>query len=227
MLRITFDLSTVSAFELDGWEGSFSILLIAYLYLPPTFIYNQRNYKKPSIFPMAKPITSQNNKNPRGKTMKEILDILENDPKIQPKEIATMTGLTEAQVASKIKEMEKKGIIRKYKTVIDWEKAGEEYVYAIIELKVVLRSRTGYDAIAERIAKFPEVVSVRLISGGHDLSLTVRGKSMKDVAFFVAEKIATLEQVQGTVTHFVLRTYKQDGDILFEKERSERLPVTP
>ncbi|MDL5504077.1 MAG: Lrp/AsnC family transcriptional regulator, partial [Candidatus Methanoperedens sp.] len=163
---------------------------------------------------MAKPITSQNNKNPRGQTMKEILDILENNPKIQPKEIATMTGLTEAQVASKIKEMEKKGIIRKYKTVIDWEKAGEEYVYAIIELKVVLRSRTGYDTIAERIAKFPEVVSVRLISGGHDLSLTVRGKSMKDVAFFVAEKIATLEQVQGTVTHFVLRTYKQDGDIL-------------
>jgi DNA-binding Lrp family transcriptional regulator len=176
---------------------------------------------------MAKPITYQNNKNPRGKTMKEILEILENDPKIKPKEIATMTGLTEAQVASKIKEMEKNGIIRKYKTVIDWEKAGEEYVYAIIELKVVLRSRTGYDTIAERIAKFPEVVSVRLISGGHDLSLTVRGKSMKDVAFFVAEKIATLEQVQGTVTHFVLRTYKQDGDILFEKERSERLPVSP
>jgi DNA-binding Lrp family transcriptional regulator len=138
-----------------------------------------------------------------------------------------MIGITEAQASSKIKEMEKKGIIRKYKTVIDWEKAGEEYVYAIIELKVVLRSRTGYDAIAERIAKFPEVRSVRLISGDHDLSLTVRGKSMKDVAFFVAEKIATLEQVQGTVTHFVLRSYKEDGDVLFEKERSERLAVSP
>ena len=111
--------------------------------------------------------------------------------------------------------------------MIDWEKAGEEYVYAIIELKVALRSRTGYDAIAERIAKFPEVRSVRLISGDHDLSLTVRGRSMKDVAFFVAEKIATLEQVQGTVTHFVLRTYKEDGDVLFEKERSERLAVSP
>ncbi len=159
--------------------------------------------------------------------MKEILEILEHNPRIAPKEIATMTGITEAQVASKIKEMEKKGIIRKYKTVIDWEKAGEEYVYAMIELKVVLRSRTGYDAIAERIAKFPEVRSVRLISGGHDLSLTVRGRSMKEVAFFVAEKIATLEQVQGTVTHFVLRTYKEDGDVLFEKERSERLAVSP
>jgi DNA-binding Lrp family transcriptional regulator len=159
--------------------------------------------------------------------MKEILEILESNPKITPREIAALTGMTEAQVASKIKDMEKKGIIRKYKTVIDWEKAGEEYVYAIIELKVALRSRTGYDAIAERIAKFPEVRSVRLISGDHDLSLTVRGKSMKDVAFFVAEKIATLEQVQGTVTHFVLRAYKEDGDVLFEKERSERLAVSP
>lgn len=159
--------------------------------------------------------------------MKEILEILESNPRIALKEIAAMTGSTEAAVASKIKDMEKKGIIRKYKTVIDWEKAGEEYVYAIIELKVALRSRTGYDSIAERIAKFPEVRSVRLISGDHDLSLTVRGKSMKDVAFFVAEKIATLEQVQGTVTHFVLRTYKEDGDILFEKERSERLAVSP
>jgi len=159
--------------------------------------------------------------------MKEILEILEDNPRLQPKEIASMLGVKEAEVASKLKEMEKKGIIRKYKTVIDWEKAGEEYVYAIIELKIALRSRTGYDAIAERIAKFPEVRSVRLISGDHDLSLTVRGKSMKDVAFFVAEKIATLEQVQGTVTHFVLRTYKEDGDVLFEKERSERLAVSP
>lgn len=161
------------------------------------------------------------------RAMKEILEILEDNPRLQPKEIAAMLGVRESEVASKLKEMEKKGIIRKYKTVIDWEKAGEEYVYAIIELKIALRSRTGYDAIAERIAKFPEVRSVRLISGDHDLSLTVRGKSMKDVAFFVAEKIATLEQVQGTVTHFVLRTYKEDGDVLFEKERPERLAVSP
>jgi DNA-binding Lrp family transcriptional regulator len=160
-------------------------------------------------------------------TMKEILEILESNPRIEPREIATLIGITETQAASKIKQLEKTGIIRKYKTVIDWEKAGEEYVYAIIELKVALRSRTGYDAIAERIAKFPEVRSVRLISGDHDLSLTVRGRSMKEVAFFVAEKIATLEQVQGTVTHFVLRTYKEDGDVLFEKERSERLAVSP
>lgn len=178
-------------------------------------------------FGNTKPINPYNIEKPRGIIMKEILEILESNPRITPREIAALTGMTEAEIASKIKEMEKKGIIRKYKTVIDWEKAGEEYVYAIIELKVALRSRTGYDAIAERIAKFPEVRSVRLISGDHDLSLTVRGKSMKDVAFFVAEKIATLEQVQGTVTHFVLRAYKEDGDVLFEKERSERLAVSP
>ncbi len=159
--------------------------------------------------------------------MKEILEIIESNPRIEFKEIAAMTGISEAQVASKIKEMEKKGIIRKYRTVIDWERAGEEFVYAIIEIKVTLRDRKGYDSIAERIAKFPEVRSVRLISGDHDLSLTVRGKSMKEVAFFVAEKIAPLEQVQGTVTHFVLRTYKEDGEILFEKERQERLAVSP
>ncbi|HEY9205153.1 MAG TPA: Lrp/AsnC family transcriptional regulator [Candidatus Methanoperedens sp.] len=159
--------------------------------------------------------------------MLEILEIIESNPRIAYKEIATMTGITEAQVASKIKEMEKKGIIRRYKTVIDWERAGEEFVYAIIEIKVALRDRKGYDSIAERIAKFPEVRSVRLISGDHDLSLTVRGKSMKEVAFFVAEKIAPLEQVTGTVTHFVLRTYKEDGEMLFEKERSERLVVSP
>lgn len=159
--------------------------------------------------------------------MKEILEIIEENPKIEAREIATMLGMPEKDIVSKIREMEKKSIIRKYKTVIDWDKAGEEFVYAIIEIKVVLRSRTGYDAIAERIARFPEVRSVRLVSGGHDLSLTVRGRSMKEVAFFVAEKIAPLEQVMGTVTHFVLKTYKEDGDILYEKERAERLAVSP
>jgi len=156
----------------------------------------------------------------------EILEIIENNPKLEYKKISEMTGIPEDEIALKIKEMEKKGIIRKYKTVINWEKAGDKYVYAIIDIKVELRERTGYDAIAERIAKFPEVRSVRLLSGDHDLSLTVRGKSMRDVAFFVAEKIASLKQVKSTVTHFVLRTYKEDGDIMFQKEHPERLPIS-
>ena len=159
--------------------------------------------------------------------MNEILEIIEQDPKIDPAEVARLTGQSETEVRSRIKEMEDSGVIRKYKAVIDWDKVGEEYLYAIIELKISLGDRSGYDDIARRIANFNEVRSVRLISGNHDLSLTVRGHSMKDVAFFVAEKIATLEQVQSTVTQFVLKTYKEDGVTLFEKDKSKRLAITP
>jgi len=159
--------------------------------------------------------------------MNEILEIIEQDPKIDPAEIAKLIGQSETEVRSRIKELEDSGIIRKYKAVIDWDKVGEEYLFAIIELKITLGDRSGYDEIARRIANFNEVRSVRLISGDHDFSLTVRGRSMKDVAFFVAEKIATLDQVQSTVTHFVLKTYKEDGVTLFEKEKSKRLAITP
>jgi DNA-binding Lrp family transcriptional regulator len=159
--------------------------------------------------------------------MNEILEIIEQDPKKDPAEIALLTGYSETEVRSRIKELEDSGIIRKYKAVIDWDKVGEEYIYAVIELKINLGDRTGYDTIAQRIASFNEVRSIRLISGDHDLSLTVRGNSMKDVAFFVAEKIATLDQVQSTVTHFVLKTYKEDGVTLFEKDKSKRLVISP
>ena len=159
--------------------------------------------------------------------MNEILEIIEQDPKKDPAEIALLTGYSEEEVRSRIKELEDSGIIRKYKAVIDWDKVGEEYIYAVIELKINLGDRTGYDTIAQRIASFNEVRSIRLISGDHDLSLTVRGNSMKEVAFFVAEKIATLDQVQSTVTHFVLKTYKEDGVTLFEKDKSKRLAISP
>lgn len=159
--------------------------------------------------------------------MKEILEILENDARISTGEIATLTKIPEHKVKEMIAEAEKKGIIRKYKTVIDWDKLEAEQVYAMIEVKVTSEREVGYDSVAERIARFPEVVSVRLVSGDHDLSLLVRGKTMKEVAFFIAEKVAPLDRVQGTVTHFILKTYKQDGDILLEKEESKRLAITP
>lgn len=157
----------------------------------------------------------------------DILEIIEHDPKKDTQEIALLSGYPEEKVRSRIKELEESGIIRKYKAVIDWDKVGEEYIYAIIELKINLDDRAGYDNIAKRIASFNEVRSIRLISGDHDLSLTIRGNSMKDVAFFVAEKIATLDQVQSTMTHFVLKTYKEDGVALFEMERSKRLVISP
>ncbi|ATZ61320.2 MAG: Lrp/AsnC family transcriptional regulator [Methanosarcinales archaeon Met12] len=160
--------------------------------------------------------------------MKEekILRILEDDARVGAGEIATMVGASESQVKKSIEKMEKEGIIRRYKTIINWDKVGKDYVYAMIEVKITPERGVGYDAIAERIAKFPEVISVRLISGGHDLSLLVKGQTMRDVAFFVAEKIAPLEQIQGTVTHFILRTYKEGGDIFYGKEEPKRLAIT-
>lgn len=159
--------------------------------------------------------------------MDEILRILEEDARTTPKEISAIVGLSEEEVKRKIREMEKKGIIRKYKTVVNWEKAGKEPVYAMIDVKVVPERERGYDAVAERIMRFPEVRALYLISGTYDLSVLVKGKDMKEVAYFVAEKLAPLEQVQGTVTHFILKRYKEDGDILFGEEENKRLAVSP
>ncbi len=158
---------------------------------------------------------------------RHILECLEDDARLTPEQIAGLTGLSVEEVSDRIKELEECGIIRKYKAVIDWDLAGDENVYAIIELEVNLERRLGYQALVERLYKFPEVRSVRLLSGQYDLSLTICGRSMKEVAFFVAEKISTLDQVQHTTTHFVLKTYKEDGVILFEEDRVARLPVTP
>ncbi|MEA3282698.1 MAG: Lrp/AsnC family transcriptional regulator [Euryarchaeota archaeon] len=157
--------------------------------------------------------------------VRNILEIIENDPKIDISEIAALTGRSYEEIRNCIYRLEEDGTIRKYKTIIDWDKVNNGFVYAIIEIKVSLERETGYNVVADRISKFPEVRSVRLMSGDHDISLTVRGKSMKQVAFFVAEKIATLPQVQSTATHFVLKTYKEDGAILHETEHTERLPI--
>ena len=156
-----------------------------------------------------------------------VLEIIENDPKIDISEIASLTGSSDGEIRDCIGELESNGTIRKYKTVIDWDTVNNGFVYAVIEIKVSLERETGYNMVADRISRFPEVRSVRLISGDHDLSLTVRGKSMKEVAFFVAEKIATLPQVQSTATHFVLKTYKEDGVLLHEPEHAHRLPIVP
>ena len=156
----------------------------------------------------------------------EILKILEENARLSDKEIATLAGLNESEVKSIIEELETKGIIRKYKAIIDYEKAGIEAVQALIDIKVIPERSTGYDNIAERISKFPEVKSVRLVSGEYDLSVLVAGKTMREVAYFVAEKIAPLEQVRNTVTHFLLKTYKENGEMYGEEEEGRRLRVT-
>jgi len=159
--------------------------------------------------------------------MDEILEILSENARATPAEIAALLGRDESEIAKEISELEEAGVIRKYVTLINWEKLDDSFVFAVLELKVALQRKTGYDAVAERIARFSEVESVRLISGDHDLSVTVRGKSMKDIAYFVAEKIAPLEGVQSTCTHFILKSYKEHGVILVDKPRPKRLVVTP
>ncbi len=159
--------------------------------------------------------------------MREVLELLEKDARLTPKEIAEQTGLDEAEIANFVAAMEARGVIKRYKAIVDWEKFGDEAVYAIIEISVSLDRGVGYDSIAERISKFPEVVSCMLVSGDHDLHLVIKGKTMKEVAFFVAEKIAPLSQVQHTATHFMLRAYKTEGEIMFDKEEDTRLVVHP
>ncbi len=158
--------------------------------------------------------------------MKEILEVLEKDARATPKEIATMLGLQEEEVRRAIAEFEKKKVIVKYKAVVNWEKVGEEMASALIEVKVSPQRDVGFDAIAERIYKFPEARTVYLVSGTYDLQVQVVGKTMRDISRFVTEKLAPLEGVQGTVTHFLLKRYKEDGDILDEDEDTQRLPIS-
>ncbi len=157
----------------------------------------------------------------------EILKLLEENARVSVKEIAEILGVSEEEVEETIKKLEGDKIILKYKTIVDWEKLGVEEVYAIIDVRVNLTREKGYDDIAKRIAKFPEVHAVRLVSGEYDFQVVVKGKSLKDIAFFVAEKISTIPEVRDTVTHFVLRTYKEEGVLLFEDEEDRRLAIVP
>ena len=159
--------------------------------------------------------------------MKEMLRILERDARTTPQQIATMTGKSLSQVKRAIKKAEGDRTILKYKTVINWDRLGEEQVWALVEVKVVPQRDVGFDAIAERIYRFPEARSVYLVSGTYDLAVLVVGSTMQEVAGFVAQKLAPLESVQGTVTHFLLKRYKEDGEILGVEERPKRVPLMP
>ena len=146
--------------------------------------------------------------------IKEILKILENDARTKPEKIATMTGKPAAEVTKAIKKAEKDGTILKYKTVVNWEKAGDEQVSALIEVRVAPQRDVGFDALAERIYRFPEARSLYLVSGTYDLLVLVTAKTMHEVAEFVTKKLALIEGVHGTTTHFLLKKYKEDGEIL-------------
>ncbi len=157
--------------------------------------------------------------------LKDILKILENDCRTSPKQLADMTNSTVEEVSRLIKKAEEDHIILKYKSVVNWDKVEDEQVSALIEVKITPQRDVGFGSIAERIYRFPEARSVYLVSGTYDLSVLVVGKTMHEVADFVAQKLAPLEGVQGTVTHFLLKRYKEDGEVLNGGEETRRQPV--
>lgn len=158
--------------------------------------------------------------------MEEIFKILEDDARTTPEQIATMTGKSADEVNDIISRAEKNRSIVKYKTVINWEKMGREEVWALIEVRLQPQREVGFDSVAERIYRFPEVRSAYLVSGAYDLAVLVTGKTMQEVAGFVSRKLATLELVQGTVTHFLLKRYKEDGEVMDDGEKPQRQPMT-
>ena len=157
----------------------------------------------------------------------QILKAIEKNSRIDLKELAIMLGEEEIDVVNEIAAMEAEGVICGYHTLIDWEKTSIEKVSALIEVRVTPQRGQGFDTIAERIYKYPEVNSVYLISGGYDLLVTLEEKSLKEISNFVSDKLSTLDTVLSTATHFILKKYKDHGTILAKKYVDERLKMTP
>jgi len=157
----------------------------------------------------------------------EILSTIEKNSRINLAELAIRLGLEEADVANTMADMEKEGIICGYHTMIDWDKTSVEKVSALIEVRVTPQRGQGFDTIAERIYKYPEVNSVYLISGGYDLLVSLEGKTLKQVSQFVSDKLSTQEAVLSTATHFILKKYKDHGTIMSKKPEDTREVVSP
>ncbi|WFN34058.1 Lrp/AsnC family transcriptional regulator [Methanogenium sp. S4BF] len=155
-----------------------------------------------------------------------LLRILEEDSTQEVSEVADLTGLSEAEVQDRVRAMEDEKIIRGYCASIDWEKAGEGVAAATVNLKVTPERDVGYDRIAERIARFPQVCSLRLISGEYDFELRVTGRNIQDITRFVSEQVAPMEQIRETATILVMKTYKENGRILYDRKEGERLPFS-
>lgn len=157
----------------------------------------------------------------------KILGIIEKNSRIDITELAVILGTDEIEVANELKAMEEERVICGYHTLIDWEKTNIEKVSALIEVRVTPQRGQGFDKIAERIYKYPEVNSVYLISGGYDLLVTLEGKTLKEVSAFVSDKLSTLDTVLSTATHFILKKYKDHGTILANTYDDERMKYTP
>lgn len=154
--------------------------------------------------------------------MEEILKLLETNSKLSTKQLAVMCDMKEEEAEAKIKEYEENGVILGYKTLIDWDKTEREYVNAMIEIKVAPQKDLGFDRIAERICMHPEVQSVSLMSGGYDLLVVIEGKTMREVSNFVFNRLAMMDGVVSTATHFILKKYKDKGVIYGTENEDKR-----
>ncbi len=152
----------------------------------------------------------------------KLLKLLNKNCRRSNREIAVMTGRTEQEIDESIEKLEKDGVIRGYKAVIDWERLDNTYVSAIIELTVTPKAGAGFEEVAKKVMKYPEVESVYLMSGAYDLNVVVKGKTFQEVAMFVAKELSTLENVTSTTTHFVLRRYKELDVELFDEKSDDR-----
>ena len=154
--------------------------------------------------------------------MNTILQLLEDNATLTHEQLATMCNKEVGDIKDIIETYESEGVILGYKTIIDWDKTDREYVSALIEVKITPQRDRGFDRVAEKIYAYPEVQSLYLMSGGFDLAVLIEGKTMKEVAYFVAQKLATIEEVVSTATHFVLRKYKDKGVVYGVEEIDER-----
>lgn len=154
--------------------------------------------------------------------MDEILEILEKNARASVEEIALMLDKSVAEVQEMVKKLEDDNVIVGYNTLINWDKSSKENVTALIEVRVTPQRGQGFDKVAERIYRYPQVKACYLMSGGFDLTVIIEGKTMKEVALFVAEKLAPLESVLSTATHFVLKKYKDEGVIFEEDTKDDR-----
>ena len=158
--------------------------------------------------------------------LKDILKILQNDAHTTTRQISSMIGIPSTEITKHIKQAEKDRIILKYKAIVNWDKVEDEQVWALIEVKLTPQKDVGFDSIAERVYRFPQTRTVYLISGTYDLFVLVVGKTSHEIADFVSQKLSHIEGVQGTITQFILKRYKEDGEIIEGKEEIKRQPVT-
>lgn len=157
----------------------------------------------------------------------ELLAIVEKNSRIDTKELAVLLGVQEIDIINELQKLQDEGVICGFHTLINWEKTDIEKVTALIEVRVTPQRGQGFDSIAERIYKYPEVRAVYLISGGFDLLVILEEKSLKEIANFVSDKLSTLDSVLSTATHFILKKYKDHGIMLSEKYEDKREVITP